>query len=131
MHILTHGRQNLAPRLAYHGVVVKHTEAASYPGLVEDLIPVRGKLRGFGTASTNHLLTPTLTSLNYPINLNYVETTHWNMEKRIFKNLARPLNTLQFVEFTSSIYLNTDGLFLKYLVKNSPLASLKTGHNMT
>ena len=72
MHILTHGRQNLAPRLAYHGVVVKHTEAASYPGLVEDLIPVRGKLRGFGTASTNHLLTPTLTSLNYPINLNYV-----------------------------------------------------------
>ena len=59
------------------------------------------------------------------------EASHWNIEKRMFKNLARSLNTLRFVEFTSSIYLNTDGLFLKYLVKNSSLASLKTGLNIT
>ena len=59
------------------------------------------------------------------------EAAHWKIEKRMFKNLARPLNTLKLLEFTSSIYLNTDGLFLKYLVRNSSLASLKTGHNMT
>ena len=52
-----YGRQNLAPSLASYEGLVNHAEAARFPDLVEDLIPVRGKLKGFGTASTNLLLT--------------------------------------------------------------------------